>query len=284
MSHALKSASSLSEAWLLALEQTVDSPGGRMAHLMMTVTQPGLEITCIRDGIERELALTGQQSVDTVAGTIFPRSLYSDPGLAWHPRLRAEQQHALDKAAADLYDRYLSSLSLLRTVRANEIGTYFSRMISWPGKGPGGINQLARVIHRLRDVRRCGRATENKIDLDTSADGLNGATILEGAQICAADDKRTRGFPCLVHLDFSLLNGELHCAAIYRHHYLIDKAYGNFIGLSNLMQFLCQQSGVGMGELVVLAGVADCQGIRRSRKLAAALRCAMDDSAPRVAS
>ena len=276
MSHALKPVASLSEAWLLALEHTVASPGGRMAHLMMTVTQPGLEIRCIRQGIDRQLERIGEQRVDTVAETIFPRPLYSDPNHDWHPELPLNQLQEIEQAAEDLYDRYLVSLPLLRTVGANSIGTYFSRMISWPGKEPGGFNQLDRVIGRLRRVRERNLATENKMDVDLSADCLECSTVLEGAQIGAADDKRIMGFPCLVHLDFSLLNGALHCAAIYRHHYLITKAYGNFVGLSNLMKFLCQQSGYGMGELVVLAGAANCQGTQRSRQLATELRCALD--------
>ena len=277
MSYALRPVTSLSEAWLLALEQAVDSPGGRMAHLMMTVTQPGAEIRCIRHGIDRELEQINEQSVDTVAETIFPQSLYSDPGFDWHPDLPSDQLHSMDHAAKDLYDSYVSILPLLLTVRANRMGTYFSRMISWPGKELGGTNQLSRVINRLRSVRRLNRATENTLDVDLSADCLGDATILEGAQTCAATDKRTRGFPCLVHLDFSLLNGALHCAAVYRHHYLITKAYGNFVGLSYLMQFLCQQTGFKIGELVVLAGLADSERTRRTRQLAVDMRCALDN-------
>lgn len=272
MSHALEPVASLSEAWLLALEHTVASRDGRMAHLMMTVTQPGLEIRCIRRGIDTELERIGEQNVDTVAETIFPQSLYVDPGIDWHPDLPSEQLQEIDQAAAHLYDNYLMILPVLRTERANRMGTYFSRMISWPGKEPEGINQLDRVIDRIRSTRRQGNATENTIDMDLAADCLIDGTSLEGAQLLVADDRRTRGFPCLVHVDFSLLNGELHCAAIYRHHHLITKAYGNLVGLSHLMKFVCQQSGCKMGELVILDGIADSQAIRRSRMLATRLR------------
>ena len=282
MSYALRAATSLSEAWLLALEQTLDSPGGRMAHLMMTVTQPGAEIQCIRHGIDGKLERMNAHSVETVAETIFPQSLYLDPGFDWHPELPPDQLHSMDQAANDLYHSYVSMLPILLTVGANQIGTYFSRMISWPGKEPGGTNQLARVINRLRSVHRSKKGTENKVDVDLSADCLADATILEGAQICAATDKKIRGFPCLVHLDFSLLNGALHCAAVYRHHYLITKAYGNFVGLSYLMQFLCQQTGFKMGELVVLAGLADGEKARKPRELAVDMRRSLDDVTTRI--
>src|SRR5262249_18505243 len=80
--------------------------------------------------------------------------------------------------------------------------------------------------------------------------------------------RRTRGFPCLTHVDLTLHRGRLHATAVYRHQYLIDKAYGNLLGLSWLLQFLCQQTGYQLGELVVHATLADAQG--RSRGLAIA--------------
>ena len=275
MSCATPPAASLSEAWLLALEQTVASPGGRIAHLMMTVTEPGPEIPCLRNGVDRELERISEKSVDTVAETIFPRSLYEDPGFNWDSTLPTDRVRSIDKAAHDLYDRYMLILPLLRTDRANSRGTYFSRMISWPGKESGGTNQLVQLINRLRSVNYNGQATNNTLDVDLSADCLDSNAISGGAQIYAATDRRTRAFPCLVHLDFSLLNGRLHCAAMYRHHYLIKKAYGNFLGLAWLMRFLCQQSGFEIGELVVLAGLADCERIRPSRELAVNLRSAL---------
>ncbi|MCY4068497.1 MAG: hypothetical protein OXE79_05230 [Acidimicrobiaceae bacterium] len=274
MSHALKPVESLSEAWLAALDYTIGSGNGRTPHLMMTVTQPGRETSCIRRGIDNELKFRNKQCVDTVAETIFPQPLYRDPGIDWCPDLSLEHLHKIDQAARDLYSDYLMMLPVLRTDKANRMGTYFSRMISWPGKETEGINQLDRVISRIRKSRHQAKNTENTLDIDLSADCLNDGVeaVLDGAQLVASDDKRVRGFPCLVHLDFSLLDGELHCAAVYRHHHLLTKAYGNLVGLSNLMQFMCQQSGIKMGELVVLDGLADGQPSSRSRRLAKRLR------------
>ena len=47
-----------------------------------------------------------------------------------------------------------------------------------------------------------------------------------------ANDTRVRAFPCLVHLDVSLLDNRLHLLAVYRDWHLISKAYGNLIGLT----------------------------------------------------
>ena len=53
--------------------------------------------------------------------------------------------------------------------------------------------------------------------------------------------------------------GRCTALAVYRHQYLITKAYGNLVGLSRLMHFLCEQTGAECGELVVHATLADAE-------------------------
>ena len=48
-------------------------------------------------------------------------------------------------------------------------------------------------------------------------------------------------------------------AATYRHQYLVTKAYGNLVGLCGLLGFIAQQTGFGVGELVVNATFADAE-------------------------
>ena len=56
-------------------------------------------------------------------------------------------------------------LPLLLTASGNRSGTYFSRMVSWPGKEAGGVNQLALRISRLRGERRNSRSTHNALEI-----------------------------------------------------------------------------------------------------------------------
>ena len=203
-----------------------------------------------------------------MAETIFPASLYPDPGIDWSVDLPEAQRGALDAAAAALYDAYAGMLPLLRTVNANKSGTYFSRMITWPGKEAGGVNQLAARVEHLRAQHVTGRQTNNTLDIDIAADALGDDDDLRGVQVYASTDRRTRGFPCLTHIDLTLYRGRLHMTAVYRHQYLIDKAYGNLLGLSWLMQFLCQQTGNELGELVVHATLADTQNRAKALILA----------------
>jgi hypothetical protein len=263
----LVSAATLSEAWIRTLEHVRQAPGGRRVHVITAVLQPGDEVIAVRDALDKLLLDHGSQSIDTVAETIFPLSLYPDPGINWELSMPSEQEALLDDAARWLYESYVDMLPLLRTVQANKSGTYFSRMISWPGKEAGGTNQLDLRVARLRSEARVGRRSSNTLDMDVAADALNAAPPIPGVQVYAATDQRTRGFPCLTHIDLTLHQGRLHCTAVYRHQYLVEKAYGNLVGLSALLRFLCQQGGCSPGELVVHATMADAQPAKFGRSI-----------------
>jgi hypothetical protein len=270
MSGYIEPATNLGEAWLRTVE-VVQAAGGYAINFMTTVTNPlEPEDPGIRHEIDQILvdghrSGTRLQPVETVAGTIFPRDLYADPGFPYRPDLNDSEMAALDLAAADLYDAYADMLPVLTTDTANNRGTYFGRMISWPGKTGGGRNQLAERVTALRRVRALNHRKHNLEDIAVAGEGEGlidqGLTdgIPAGLQVYAANDRRTRGFPCLVHIDLTVFEGRLSMAATYRHQYLITKAYGNLLGLSRLLGFLAQQSGYEVGELVVNATLADLE-------------------------
>lgn len=255
MSTYVEPAATVSEAWLRTLEVVVRG-GGRLVNVLTTITEPGAEDTHVRAVIDEALAAEGRtaQSVETVAGTIFPAELYHDVGYPWRPELTPEEAEALDDAATELFDSYELMLPLLLTANGNRGGTYFSRMITWPGKEAGGVNQLADRIRYLRGHRSRGVTANNAADI---AIGGEADISDQGLQVYAATDRRQRAFPCLVHIDLTLLAGRLSMLAVYRHQFLLTKAYGNLIGLSDLLEFLAQQSGFDIGELAIQATLAD---------------------------
>lgn len=265
MSDYIEPAESLSEAWLRTVEQ-VHAAGGYAVNVMSTVSNPQApELAEIRQAIDAVLeegtrAGTRIQGVDTVAGTIFPSDIYIDPGLVYDPSLKDDDREALDLAANDLYEAYLDMLPVLTTDPANARGTYFGRMVSWPGKTGGGSNQLA---DRITTLRRAHDLNQRKRNLEDIAIGGEAEGLIDdslaGVQVYAANDRRSRGFPCLVHIDLTVFEGRLSMAAVYRHQYLVTKAYGNLLGLSRLLSFLAQQSGYSVGELVVHATMADTE-------------------------
>jgi hypothetical protein len=255
MSTYIEPAATVSEAWLRTVEVVVRG-GGRLVNVLTTITEPGSEDAHVRAVIDR--TLDGQerraQSVETVAGTIFPAELYRDVGYPWRPGLSPVEAEALDDAATALFDSYELMLPLLLTANGNKGGTYFSRMVTWPGKEPGGVNQLADRIRYLRGHRTRGVTANNAADI---AIGGEADIPDQGLQVYAATDRRQRAFPCLVHIDLTLLAGRLSMLAVYRHQFLLTKAYGNLIGLCDLLKFLAQQSGFDVGELAVQATLAD---------------------------
>jgi hypothetical protein len=254
----------LSEAWLRTLE-IVDGGGGRMVNVLTTVQQPGSEIPSLRSLVDDVLAPGRHggktiQTVETVANTIFPISLYRDCGFGWDPSLPHDAELELDEAASDLYEAYETMLPELLTANGNRNGTYFGRMATWPGKEGGGRNQLADRIKYLRLAHGRGERTHNVADIAVGgeAEGLDEDVDL-GIQTYSARDIRQRAFPCLVHVDLTLFDGRLSMLAVYRHQLLITKGYGNLAGLSRLLRFLAQQSGFEVGELAVQATLADAE-------------------------
>lgn len=264
MSTYIEPAANVSEAWIRTLEQ-VTKAGGFAVNAIITVTDPlAGETPEVRAAIDSLLvgdsrSGTRIQSVDTVAGTIFPLDLYAYPGYDFQADLSPADLKALDFAAEDLYESYSSMLPVLTTDTANNRGTYFGRMISWPGKTGNGVNQLSDRITSLRRARRANHKKRNLEDIAVTgeAEWADDPTI--GVQIYAASDRRERGFPCLVHIDLTLFEGRLSMSAVYRHQYLVTKAYGNLLGLSQLLGFLAHQSGFEVGELVVNASFADAE-------------------------
>lgn len=255
MSTYIEPAATVSEAWLRTVEVVVRG-GGRLVNVLTTITEPGSEDAHVRAVIDQTLDAQQRraQSVETVAGTIFPAELYRDVGYPWRPGLSPEDAEALDDAATALFDSYELMLPLLLTANGNRGGTYFSRMVTWPGKEPGGVNQLADRIRYLRGHRTRGVTANNAADI---AIGGEADIPDQGLQVYAATDRRQRAFPCLVHVDLTLLAGRLSMLAVYRHQFLLTKAYGNLIGLSDLLKFLAHQSGFDVGELAVQATLAD---------------------------
>lgn len=262
MSVYIEPADNLSEAWLRTLERVADE-GGHAVNVITTVKDPlAPETDTIRAALDAVMAVPRKkvrvQPVDTVSATIFPHEIYADTGLTFSPGMDEEALAKLDASAADLFECYEEMLPILTTDTANRNGTYFGRMASWPGKTGGGRNQLADRIKHFRSARTRNVSQRNLEDI-----AIGGEADLvdppEGLQIYAASDLREYGFPCLVHVDLTLYQNRISMAATYRHQYLVTKAYGNLLGLSRLLGFLAQQTGYGVGELMVNATFADAE-------------------------
>lgn len=254
---ALPESSSLEQAWITVLGAAQTAPRGQLLHAVVPISSPGLADPAVIALNDAMLAARSKHPVDRVASTVFPSSSYADPGFSYQPKMPPEQLAILDSAAVDLYSRYQTMLPWLQTFDGNERGTYFGRLVSWPGKNGDGYNQLETRVRQLRGRRDLKWSSTNAADLTTDepidADGGVGLREYD------AHDERLIGFPCLVHLNISVVQNRLSLLAVYRNWHLITKALGNLIGLSRLHHFLAQQTGYPVGELMVHAAVADAQ-------------------------
>ena len=70
---------------------------------------------------------------------------------------------------------------------------------------------------------------------------------------------RPRGGPCLNYLALQIEPGEprtISLLAVYRNHDVVERAYGNFLGLGWLLGFLCGETNSAVGQLTCLSAHA----------------------------
>lgn len=135
---------------------------------------------------------------------------------------------------SEIYKKYLiahARKSRLAGVKRRRWGTYFQRMIAF---GSRNVNQLEGVITVLNRSSDWLRVT-NPIHLS----GPEQDSIL--ARV---------GNPCLQYVQFiQPENGRLDLVAVYRNHDYLYKAFGNFIGLGALLEFVALHTGREIGSL-----------------------------------
>ena len=181
------------------------------------------EVPDIRNGLDELLEGDGKGlSCNTVANTIFPS--------IWNPN--ADRQ--------ELYDRYLRMLPSLRKDRRNKYGIYFECLISYGADqdADNSVNQLEHIIQTW--YRGNHRRTALQASLfDPQTDHTN---------------QRQRGFPCLQQVSFAPTgDGGLSITGFYATQYVVERAYGNYLGLYRLGQFMAHEMGLRFDHMVCIA-------------------------------
>lgn len=217
---------SVSAAWREAAIAVANAPAREAFHLYVRMLEPLPELVPVRALADELLESLGYRAIETVRNTIFPAEWaedVSDP--------------------AELARDYLEHYNDIRALdNANRRGTYFGRIVAQPrGEGSGG-NQLVGTIEKLRNASGGGQHYKCRYEINIYNE--------------QKDANVTRGFPCMTHLAFQADGDELHCLATYRNHDLVEKAYGNWLALAELQQYVARASGFVPGELSVLAGHA----------------------------
>jgi hypothetical protein len=260
----------VSTAWVAGLEALLAN-GGDAVNLTVAIDDPTSEDDDVRallddfNGERRRRDRKSVELVSTVANTLFPSAWYAE--------------HLGEKADEHLYE--LERQSRAVNHRRNKSGTYFERMVAWPGP-QGEFNQLDQVVRRLRSARLRGHQRGNAYEIGVAqpSDEAIAVPIVVGGK-----DRKVRGFPCLSHLSFSLQEGTVHLSGMYRSHDFISRAYGNYLGLGRVLRFVGRQSGIPIGELTCISSSATAEighgaGLGRGavQKLAEECRSALGGS------
>jgi thymidylate synthase len=237
-------ANDVSTAWANAFIRIADSAPPHEASILITnvtFAQPGqiVERQEVRDVIEKELGSRARHKPETVANTIFPQHTW-----------------ARSSTREELYRRYAIMLPRLKKrCAANANGTYFARLA-----GDGfNRNQIEHVI-----------TTYNQGNHRRSA---LVATIFDPNR--DHNHQRQHGFPCLHYVAFAPFGADgLTVTGMYATQYLFDRAYGNYLGLARLAEFVAGQIGKTLVGLTCIANtavlgnisVADARAIAESLK------------------
>ena len=225
---------SLSIAWGKAV-RTVSAPGRReLAPLVVSMVgfdDHGIpvETASIRDALDTLLADTGKQSVETVSSTIFPYHMWN----------RGEDR-------GKLFERYLKILPRLRSASSkNRYGIYFERIITGgPDNHPNQLDFVISAYCSRDDVRR------SMLQIGVFNPKLD---VTSAAQ---------RGFPCLQHVTFAPVGETLTVNAFYATQYMVERAYGNYLGLCRLGAFTAKEMGLKLSRVTCYSGIAMSDGAK----------------------
>ena len=245
MSNLIVENNNLSLAWLEALNTCLNSNGGEVAPLIVSINKFDennlyYEDKEIREMLNLWLEDESCQKVETVANTIFPVNMWNE-----------------NKPRSDLFSRYNNIFQKIqKSSSKNKFGVYFDRMITG---GP------------VSDKYDRSNQLEFIIDNFTSRDSVKRSSLQLG--IFQPDKDHTsaalRGFPCLQHITFTpngKNNESLNVNAFYAGQYIMQKAYGNYVGLCNLGRFVASETGKKLARVTCYIGLADLEFSKKKVK------------------
>ena len=207
----------LSEGPSLNLSLSIDSPGGRGPF-------PHAD-----KRIDEYLLHQGQLPLHTVAETIFPGYEYRRRGT----------EGVFETYPNEIYPAIHKHPKITW-------GTYAYRMVRRQDEKGEFMNPLKQLIEKMASELRATGPKRSCYEI-----GVGEGEYDIALYNTAKDGSRRMGGPCLSHLSFKLFNGAIHLVAIYRSHDYAYKVPGNLLGLARLQSFVSNETGRGLGSLVV---------------------------------
>lgn len=143
----------------------------------------------------------------------------------------------------DLFQSYNKKfVPRLKRMKNYGWGTYFQRMTDYDEDGTK--NQLLNIINAINDRVRYSKAAFTIV-----IHKPGGETI------------RPRGGPCLMYIAVQICKDhkdkpQISFLAVYRNHDFLERAYGNYLGLINLLKFVANATGLEAGSLTCISSHA----------------------------
>ena len=201
-----------------------------LRNLIAQIRAPDTIDLAFHDRIDAFTSRNGLLGPKHVAYTIFPHGLQRDGA-----------------TATDIFSEYNKPHGLYERLQRRKPGwgTYFRRMTHYD-KGAGQpVNQLANIIVALRNRQNLSKAAYTIV-----IQNPGGETV------------RPLGGPCLNYVAVQAEPGHdgqrptLGMLAVYRNHDFLERAYGNYWGLCNLLRFVSREVGASCGPLTCVSSHA----------------------------
>lgn len=158
-----------------------------------------------------------------VAYTIFPYGIYE-----------------LNRDSEKFYYNYWRFFKYTRKKEHKGWGTYFERMIRYPG---GEVDQLGNIIKAINNRSRNSKAAYIIVIPKPGSENI-----------------RPLGSPCLNYLAIRTeqsSNGRvINLLVVYRNHDFLERAYGNYLGLCKLLEYIANETSSSIGKVTCVSSHA----------------------------
>lgn len=219
-------------AWVKASSIILKSPGHTSYNVILGISSPGTvtaEDFRVCDRVDSFLAQHGQDPLSTVANTIFPAG------------------HYLQAGSDGVFEQFPKDYAVFKENWGTYAGRMTTRSVKPRAESKTLVSPLEMIVTKLKaQLKGSSMRAAYEVGVLESAD-LAEIPLYDAA----ADCRRFRGGPCLSHLSFKLLaDKRVMLTALYRSHFYIQRALGNLLGLSQLLQFVAEQVETPAGPLV----------------------------------
>jgi len=230
---------SVGECWLTLLKKMVDDRVNELSPVQVHIRASSIALPNV-DKLEGDLddflANAGQPSISTTANTIFPETLAH--------------------GAISVFERFDRIWKYVKKDSKNRNGHYFRRLTAYGDEYGRKVNQLEHIINTYNGIPGERNPVHRRSALI--------ATTFDPTLDHTAQPQR--GFPCLQQICLlpNADEGTLWLNAIYAMQYLSDRAYGNYIGLMRLGEFMAQEMGLKMSGMTCAVSVLALGKMKKS--------------------